>query len=118
MGAGVERGAERQFAAPESVPSQWRRASPSPPPDLPGAGRLNSTLPAFVATFTVSGTGLLEIPPAGSSQGNSPDRDELPAPSAPFLRFSASAGAAGCQGRRGCHGWKMSGARRVARGCR
>jgi hypothetical protein len=57
---------------------------PLPPPDLPGAGRLNSTLPANTATFTVSGTGLLGIPQAGSRRGNSPDRGELPAPSAPF----------------------------------
>lgn len=33
------------FAAPESVPSKWRRSSPSfPPPDLPRPGRVNSTL--------------------------------------------------------------------------
>lgn len=118
MGAGAERGAERHFAAPESVPSQWRRASPSPSPDLPGAGRLNSTLAANVAAFTVSGTGLLGIPLAWSSQGNSLDRGNLPSPSAPSPRLSAPAGAAGCQGRLGCHGWKMSGARRVARGFR
>lgn len=59
MGAGVERGAERHSQLRNLCLPSGAARPPSPPPDLPGAGRLNSTLPANLATSTVPGTDLL-----------------------------------------------------------
>lgn len=70
MGAGVERGAERHLQLRNlCLPSGAARPPPLPPPDLPGAGRLNSTLPANLATSTVSGTDLLGFLRADPAKG-------------------------------------------------